>query len=293
MRLSVHYVTSYHYSAPATRVIQLLRLTPHSFPGQNVLDWRIDLDCDAHLRERRDGYGNITHMLYLDRPVDALKVTVAGRLLTEDKAGIVAGVPGDLPPEIFLRPTPLTALSRPLAELASALDQQGGTVLDRLHRLTGAIHTRMSFDPGRTATTTTAADAFAAGHGVCQDFAHILIAVARAGGIPARYVSGHLYRRDGALRQEAGHAWAEAWVEGLGWVAFDPSNGICADDAYIRVACGLDYRDAAPVSGARAGGGGEALAVAVEVRQTGRMQRQGQGQSQGGAGGQAQAQSQN
>ena len=79
MRLSVHYNTVYHYSEPTQRVIQLLRLTPVSFAGQNVLDWRIDVDCDARLREGRDGYGNITHMLYIDRPVQALRVSVTGK----------------------------------------------------------------------------------------------------------------------------------------------------------------------------------------------------------------------
>ena len=78
MRLSVHYDTSYHYSQPTRRVIQLLRVTPLSFAGQSVLDWRIDVDCDARLREGRDGYGNVTHMLYVDAPVPSLRVTVTG-----------------------------------------------------------------------------------------------------------------------------------------------------------------------------------------------------------------------
>ena len=104
----------------------------------------------------------------------------------------------------------------------------------------------------------------------------MFIAVARELGIPARYISGHLFRRDGAHVQEAAHAWAEAWVGDLGWVAFDPANGISADDAYIRVACGLDYRDAAPVAGARSGGGAEHLAVEVAVNDT---QAQSQSQS--------------
>jgi transglutaminase-like putative cysteine protease len=98
-------------------------------------------------------------------------------------------------------------------------------------------------------------------------------------GMPARYVSGHLFRRDGHERQQAAHAWAEAYVEGLGWVAFDPANGISADDAYIRVAVGLDYKDAAPFAGARSGGGREELDVEVQVRQS-RMQAQAQAQSQ-------------
>ena len=287
MRLSIHYDTAYHYSQPIRRVIQLLRVTPLSFAGQSVLDWRIDVDCDARLREGRDGYGNAIHMLYVDGPIDALKVSVTGKVLTEDRAGVVGGVPGDLPPQVYLRQTPLTEVGRPLHDLAVALKAQRGGELDKMHRLTAAIHSRMTFDTGRTEVDTSATDAYAEGHGVCQDFSHIFISVARSIGIPARYVSGHLFRRDGALLQEAGHAWAEAWVEHLGWVAFDPSNGICTDDAYVRVATGLDYRDAAPFTGARNGGGHEELKVEVQVRQAGsRNQRQSQR-------GQAQSQSQN
>ena len=124
---------------------------------------------------------------------------------------------------------------------------------------TAASTRRCASTPRRPQADTSAEQAAAAGHGVCQDFAHIFIAAARLLGIPARYVSGHLFRRDGAHAQEAAHAWAEAWVGDLGWVAFDPANGICADDAYVRVACGLDYRDAAPVAGARSGGGAERI----------------------------------
>jgi transglutaminase-like putative cysteine protease len=267
MRLNVRYSTQYLYSTPARRIVQLLRVTPESFAGQTVLDWRIDVDCDARLREGRDGYGNVTHMLYVDAPVPSLRVTVTGRVMTEDRAGLVQNLPSDLPPGVFVRVTPLTRAGLPLRELAQALEQQGGTMLEKLHRLTGLIHMKMNFDTGTTDVDTPAEEAFAAGHGVCQDFAHIFIAVARCLNVPARYVSGHLYRRDGAVVQEAAHAWAEAWVEDLGWVAFDPTNGICADDSYIRVACGFDYRDAAPFAGARSGGGSETLAVEVQVRQ--------------------------
>ena len=287
MRLSVRYDTSYHYSHPIRRVIQLLRVTPLSFPGQTRLDWRIDVDCDARLREGRDGYGNIIHMLYVDGPIEALKVSVTGKVLTEDRAGIVGALPGDLPPQVFLRPTALTEAGKPLHELAAALNAQRGSTLDKLHRLTAAIHSRMTFDTGRTEVDTSATDAYFEGHGVCQDFAHIFIAVARCIGVPARYVSGHLFRRDGALLQEAGHAWTEGWIEHLGWVGFDPSNGICTDDAYIRVAAGLDYRDAAPFAGARNGGGREELKVEVQVR-AGRSQSQSQSRR-----GQAQSQIQN
>jgi transglutaminase-like putative cysteine protease len=102
---------------------------------------------------------------------------------------------------------------------------------------------------------------------VCQDLAHIFLATARRLGVPARYVSGHLVRADGLCEQEAGHAWAVALVPGLGWVGFDPANGICPTDAYVRVAVGLDYLDAAPVRGARQGGGEETMDVRLNVHE--------------------------
>ena len=274
MRLSVHYSTTYTYAEPVRRMIQLLRVEPLSFAGQSVLDWRVDVDQDAKLREGRDGYGNITHMLYVDSPVSSLTLSISGRVLTEDKHGIVQGLPHDLPPEIFLRSTPLTQPGPAVQALAGACGGKGGEI-ERLHRLVALIHDSLRFDTAATQVETGAEQAAAEGHGVCQDFAHIFIAAARLGNVPARYVSGHLFRRDGQLEQQAAHAWAEAWIEDLGWVAFDPVNGISTDDAYLRVACGLDYRDAAPIAGARSGGGREQLSVEVRVSEAA-----GQSQSQ-------------
>jgi len=277
MQLAVRHVTTYSYARPARGVIQLLRATPVSFTGQNVLDWRIDVDVDARLREGRDGYGNLTHMLYVDKPVSRLSVSVNGRVLTEDRSGVVLGVPHDLPPQVFRRATPLTEAGPAIVALSRTLAAGPDPALGRLHNLNARLYETMRFDTEATAADTSAEQACAAGHGVCQDFAHMFIAVARQLGIPARYISGHLFRRDGAHVQEASHAWAEAWVGDLGWVAFDPANGISADDAYVRVACGLDYRDAAPVAGARSGGGAEQLTVEVAVNET---QAQAQFQSQ-------------
>ena len=101
---------------------------------------------------------------------------------------------------------------------------------------------------------------------MCQDHAHIFIGAARALGIPARYVSGYLMMND-RIEQEAAHAWAEAQVDGLGWVGFDVSNGISPDPRYVRVATGRDYRDAAPVTGISFGAATEDLHVDVAVEQ--------------------------
>jgi transglutaminase-like putative cysteine protease len=136
-----------------------------------------------------------------------------------------------------------------------------------LHALLTALNREIAFDTDPTHAATTAAEAFSLRRGVCQDITHIFVAAARALGVPARYVGGHFRRADGVTAQDAGHAWAEAYVENLGWIGFDPTNGICITDAHVRVAVGLDYLGAAPVRGTRFGGGGETLTVAVRVDQ--------------------------
>ncbi len=112
-----------------------------------------------------------------------------------------------------------------------------------------------------------AADAFARQHGTPGDLSHVFVGAARSLGIPARYVAGYYRRGDGATPQQAGHAWTEAFVPDLGWVGFDPANGICPTDAHVRVAIGLDALGAAPVCGTRYGPGTEALEVAIKVGQ--------------------------
>jgi transglutaminase-like putative cysteine protease len=143
--------------------------------------------------------------------------------------------------------------------------------LPLLHRLTVATNREITFDTDPTHSATTAAEAFTLRRGVCQDLTHIFIAAARQLGIPARYVGGHFYRADGVTAQDAGHAWAETYVEHLGWVGFDPANGIGTTEAHVRVAVGLDYLGAAPVRGVRYGGNGETLRVAVHVDQADRQ----------------------
>lgn len=267
MRLLVRHRTTYRFDQPQQRLVQLARLTPDSSPGQTVLSWDVEVNCDARLRWSRDGYGNRLTMLYVDGPVDALTVTVSGEVLTEDNAGVVGAVPEPLPPQVFLRESALTETDAAIRALADEARHAGPVRLDRLHALMRSLTARMRFDTGNMDVTRSAAQALERGHGVCQDFAHLFVAAARTLDVPARYVSGHLFRRDGATEQTAAHAWAEAWVDEIGWIGFDPTNGICPDDAYVRVAVGLDYREAAPLSGARVGGGREMLDVAVSVVQ--------------------------
>lgn len=264
MRLFIHHRTDYRFSQPQARLVQMLRLTPTSHEGQVVVDWRIDVDCDARLKPCRDGFGNEVTMLYVDGPIEHIALTVTGEVLTEDRTGLVAGTPEPLPPLVFTQSTALTQCSPAIAAFAGAVTAE--KPLSRAHRLNEEVHKHLRFDRVQPAPDRNAATIFEDGHGIGQDFAHLFIAAARSIGFPARYISGHLY--DAKAEKEhrnSTHGWAEAFVEGYGWIAFDAAHKICPHDAYVRVATGLDYHDAAPVSGARTGGGHERLEVDVRV----------------------------
>lgn len=274
MRLFIHHRTDYHFSEPQARIVQLLRLTPASHAGQSVVDWRIDVDCNARLRPGRDGFGNDMTMLYVDGPVSAVSLTVTGEVLTEDRAGMIAGTAEPLPPILFARSTPLTMADEGIRALATEVADAGGEPLDRAHRLMAALHRRMRFEQARRGEPREASKALAEGSGNAADFAHLFVTVARELGMPARLVSGHVLRPAHQHEwHEAAHAWAEAYVFGYGWIAFDATADRCPDANYVRVAIGLDYRDAAPVSGTRIGGGSEEMAVGVRVG-LGRSQHQ-------------------
>lgn len=271
MRIRINHETVYRYEAPAKSAIELLRLTPRNHEGQYVVRWRIDVSEDCRLEQHEDAFGNLTHTFTVDGPISELRIGVSGEVETQDTAGVVRGTLERFPPSLFLRGTDLTKPDDAIIAFAADAARAADTPLGRLHALQTRIYEDFSFDADPTNTGTSAAEAFALKRGVCQDYAHVFIASARHLGIPARYVGGHFLRSDGATIQEAGHAWTEAYVPDLGWVGFDPTNGISITDAHVRVAVGLDYLGAAPIRGTRMGGTGETLAVTVQVDQAGRQ----------------------
>jgi transglutaminase-like putative cysteine protease len=270
MRIRISHATTYRYDTPPNGVTQLLRLTPRNHEGQYVVEWRIDLSEDCLLHQHEDAFGNITHSFTAEGPFDQLAIKVNGEVEMQDTHGLVKGAVERFPPALFLRETDLTLPDAAIAEFAETTRAESGegiSTLALLHQLLANVHGEITFDTTPTQTATTAAEAFKLRRGVCQDLTHIFIASARQLGIPARYIGGHFYRADGVTAQDAGHAWAEAYVEDLGWVGFDPTNGISTTDAHVRVAVGLDYLGASPVRGTRFGGSGETLKVAVHVDQ--------------------------
>src|SRR6202011_6002480 len=233
MRIRISHESIYRSRAPVAGVIQTLRLTPRNHDGQYVVAWRIDISEDCRLDHHEDAFGNITHTFTAEGSFTELGATVA----------------------------------------REARAAAGEDTLALLHLMTERLHREIVFDTDPTHTATTAAQAFALRRGVCQDLSHVFISAARSLDVPARYVGGYFHRADGVELQEAGHAWAEAFVPDIGWVGFDPANGISPTDAHVRVAVGLDFLGASPVRGARKGGGSEALSVTIHVAQAaGQMQ---------------------
>jgi len=268
MRLRIRHGTVYHYSSATKGVIQTLRLTPRNHDGQYVVQWRIEVSEDCKLDQHEDAFGNITHTFTAEGAFTELGVHVSGEVETQDTDGIVRGTIERFPPSLYLRETPLTQPDHAIIEFAQSLKTaDAADTLTLLHDMLARLHGEIIFDTDPTHVATTASEAFALKRGVCQDLTHIFISAARSVGIPARYIGGYFHRVDGIVEQEAGHAWAEAFVPDLGWVAFDPANGISATDAHVRVAVGLDYLGVTPIRGTRDGGGEETLAVRVRVDQ--------------------------
>ena len=268
MRIRIAHRTDYSYDPPAAGVIQVLRATPRNHEGQYVVRWRIDVSADARLAAHEDAFGNFTHVFSADGPFSALSVEVDGEVETQNTNGIVRGTLERFGPSLFLRDTALTQADPAIRDFAQSIRAAGnGDILADLHGLLDRLYEDMTHDSGAAAGAANAAEAFAGKHGPPRDLSHIFIGAAHSLGIPARYVAGYFHRDDSTAAAEAGHAWVEAFVPDLGWVAFDPAHGFCPTDAHVRVAIGLDSLGAAPVRGTRFGPGAETLAVAIKVGQ--------------------------
>ncbi|MHA7819510.1 MAG: transglutaminase family protein [Erythrobacter sp.] len=267
MRLAIRHTTHYSFSEPVVHALQRLRLTPKETQGQSIIDWKMQYENAHRELEYDDQNFNTVTLIAVEPGVSEVTVTCSGTVQTQDQAGVIGQHSGHMPLWSFLSQTRLTKPGPKLRALMRNLDGPvDGEKLDYLHALSSAIHDSVAYQTGTTMVTTTAEEAVSDGSGVCQDHAHIFIGAARAVDIPARYVSGYLMMND-RIEQEATHAWAEAHIEGLGWVGFDVSNGISPDPRYVRVATGRDYRDAAPVTGISFGSTEQALTVGVEVEQ--------------------------
>ncbi len=239
MKYKIRHEFVYTYDAPVRLSTQYLRLTPRDTARQKVIQWKLDTP-QAPLRTS-DGYGNLLHVLTIDRPVTGITIRAEGAVQTSpvpDDPSDFTGAP--LPPLLFLRTTTLTRGDESQRALADRFRSGAGTHAG-LRELAAAIH-------GRN------------GSGSAADAAHSFIACCHHLDVPARYVSGYV-----CDEQVAMHAWAEAWVEGR-WRSFDVARDSVVGESHIKIAVGGDYLDACPVRGVRVGGGAETLSAQAHVK---------------------------
>lgn len=240
MKLEMRHETRYAYETPVRSLTQYLRLTPRDTAHQRVLAWTVEAPGD--LVRTRDGYGNVLHVLTLDRPIVELRLVAAGRVETSrraDEPSDFAETP--LSPLLFLRQTPLTRADDALAALADRYRQRAAG-LSGLRELASAVRKARE---GRTS----------------EDMAQAFIACCRHLGIPARCIAGYVAGSDATL---ASHAWAEAWVIDR-WRSFDVAADSSVGERHVKVAIGADYLDACPLRGVRVGGGAETMTSDAQV----------------------------
>jgi transglutaminase-like putative cysteine protease len=280
MYYSIRHTTRFRYSAPIAESVMEVRMQPRTEGEQHCLSFRLHTSPRSQIMAYRDYLGNTVH--HFDVPGRHVQLVLTAEALVEsdprpplpdalDGAAWVdldAVVGADehwyeMQPSHFARPSDLLdAFAREVR-----LDRRDDP-LTTLRRLTADIADSFAYMPQSTSVDSPIDDALRNRQGVCQDFAHIMIALTRRLGIPCRYVSGYLVHRvedQDRSAQDATHAWVEALLPGLGWVGFDPTNDLIADDRHIRVAVGRDYADVPPTRGVFKGKADSALEVAVQV----------------------------
>lgn len=228
--LRFQYDIRLEFRRPVREHAFVLRCIPPSLPGQQVLDVQLDLEPRVGWAGQRDCFGNLLQIGRVDEPHTGFRYTVRGSVRLDHSRRPREGC---LP--VFRFPSAYTRPSREMEEWLAGLDLPSAGA-ERAWALSQAVHRRMTYAPGETGVATTAAQAFQAGRGVCQDFAHIYLALSRLAGLPARYVNG-LPEGEGAS-----HAWCEVWLDGI-WTGIDPTRGQWADEGYIRFNAGRDFGD--------------------------------------------------
>ncbi|MPT48229.1 MAG: transglutaminase family protein [Sphingobium sp.] len=268
MKIAIRHSTHYYFDQPVPYALQRLRLMPKDSAGQQVIHWTMKVEGGVCEAEYDDACNNHVALIRVESGVEEVHIECTGEVETDAAYhGIVGRHRGYTPLWFFRQSTPLTKVGHEINAIVSRVKASGGgNDIKQLHALSAEILNSVDYVVGATHATTTAEEAAKLKQGVCQDHAHIFLAAARQLGYPARYVSGYLYMDD-RPEQEAGHAWAEAWVEALGWVGFDISNGISPDERYIRVATGRDYAEAAPIHSMSFGARDQQMIVRLRIDQ--------------------------
>jgi len=277
--LEVEHRTAYRYAAPVEQSWQLARLQPRELPWQRVLAHGLTIHPEPDWRELRiDSFGNAGCAFALHGPHQLLEVTATSRVQVRDQAPTLR-MAGDESPAAaddpvsrahFTGPSPQVPLLAQARRYARSSFGRGRALIDSLHDLAGRIHHDFTFDATATTVTTALHEVLATRRGVCQDFAHLMIACLRTQGIAARYVSGYILTtpppgQPRLVGADASHAWVSAWCPQLGWIDMDPTNNRRTDRDFVTLAWGRDFSDVSPLRGVILGGGEQALTAEVTV----------------------------
>jgi transglutaminase-like putative cysteine protease len=286
MQYSIVHITHFSYEAPISQSIMEVRTCPRTDALQQCYAFELKLTPHAQLFSYQDFMGNIVH--HFDIPSKHDELVLESRALVEVRAppAIPDALPASAWDELdallaqgdqlemtlasdFARPTDLLEAARREFALTRRDDP-----LTLLRELNAQLYRSFEYSPRSTHARSPIDDALRNRSGVCQDFAHIFIALVRGLGIPCRYVSGYLFHRSGGpatagdrSAEDGSHAWAEAYLPDLGWIGFDPTNNILAEERHVRVALGRDYADVPPTRGTYKGTRRSKLRVGVHVAQ--------------------------
>ncbi len=288
MIYDIRHVTTYTSAAPVSSARCTLRLQPTDGPGQRVLSSEIEVQPrPADISERTDFLGNRMTTITIMHAHRELRVAAASRVEVERPQAPAAGLTpawetvrehargvadlGPRSPAHFLYPSRLVPLHGPATAYAATSFLPGRPILEAATELMRRIHDDFTYDPHATVIATPLAAAFETRGGVCQDFAHVMIAALRGAGLPAAYVSGYIRTlpppdKPRLVGVDASHAWVSLWCgTDFGWLDVDPTNAVLAGDDHVVVARGRDYADVAPIDGVIFASGGQTLGVSVDV----------------------------
>lgn len=267
MKLQIEHETIFSYDEPVREAVGEARLEPCEDARQRLINFRLLLDPTTGFERITDRFGNAVHCYSVLPAHNKLVITAHSLVETSDLALVSVPPLGILAHHEFSTASPYVPLTDALAEFARQHAPMDAQPEEIAYALMHAIAANFIYEAGSTDISTTAEAVLAGGRGVCQDFAHLLIALCRSSGLPARYVSGYFH--DPAFPPEtvlASHAWAEVFLEGRGWLALDPTHDCAIGEHHVRVAVGRDYADAAPVRGIYQGSSHETLQVHVRMR---------------------------
>ena len=279
MIYSVRHVTVFGYEPAVRESIMEVRMQPRGEGRQRCLNFQLTVNPIANVMSYRDFMGNSIHHFNVAGSHSQVKLTAQGVVEVEERNLPFKGAAGDWDEldaliasedhwEMML-PSEFTSPTDELQKLAQEIGcERRGNLFEFLTELNQSMFQKFAYAPKSTKVDSPIDEALANRKGVCQDFAHIMIALLRGLKVPARYVSGYLFhepKSNDRSSDGASHAWVEVLVPKLGWVGFDPTNNLIADDRHIRVAIGRDYADVPPTRGVYKGDATSELSVSVTV----------------------------